>query len=173
MRNPVKFKKNESFTGNGKHGHVGNYYNWPAAIASNNSVSYNANTLSDITTNPQNSICPSGWRLSTISGASDTDGSTSEFRRLVTLYGNTADDDKALTASPLWFVRGGHVTPSSLNYSGADSLYWSSTVYSSRHAYSLDFYSSGVSPASVDYRSSGGVSALYRALVLSSSLQLP
>ena len=141
-----KFSTNE-YTGNGKHGHVGNYYNWSATIASNNSASYNASTLADITTNPQNSICPAGWRLPTISNASDTDGSTNEFRRLVTLYGNTTSNDKALTASPLWFVRGGYVGGSSLDNSGNRGYYWSSTVYDSYGAYSLYFYSSSVVPA--------------------------
>ena len=144
-----------AYTGNGKHGHVGNYYNWSATIASNNSASCNASTLADITTNPQNSICPSGWRLPTVSNASDTDGSTNEFRRLVTLYGNTTGNDKALTANPLWFVRGGLVDGSSLYGSGDYGYYWSSTVYDSSYAYSLYFRSGGVYPASHDGRVRG------------------
>ena len=144
------------YTGNGKHDHVGNYYNWSAAIASNNSTSYTANTRSNISNNPQNSICPAGWRLPTISNASDTDGSTNEFRRLVTLYGNTTDNDKALTASPLWFVRGGSVYGNSLRNSGNRGLYWSSTVYDNiAVAYTLNFYSSVVYPTDVNSRDAG------------------
>ena len=146
-----KFSTSE-YTGNGKHGHVGNYYNWPATIASNNSSSYNAYTLADITTNPQNSICPSGWRLPTVSNASDTEN---EFRRLVTLYGNTTGNDKALTAAPLWFVRGGYVYGSSLYDSGYGGDYWSSTVYDSSYAYFLYFYSGGGSPAYYGSRHNG------------------
>ena len=41
-----------------KHYHAGNYYNWTAAIASNNSSS-----LTTQYTNAPNSICPKGWRL--------------------------------------------------------------------------------------------------------------
>ena len=149
-----KFSTSE-YTGNGKHGHVGNYYNWSATIASNNSTGYNASTLADITTNPQNSICPSGWRLPTVSNASDTDGSTNEFRRLVTLYGNTTSNDKALTASPLWFVRGGIVYSSGPGGSGYTGYYWSSTVGRSYDAYFLVFNSSGVLPANYGYRNGG------------------
>ena len=132
------------YTGNGKHGHVGNYYNWSAAIASNNSTSYNASTLADITANPQNSICPSGWRLPTVSNASDMDGSTNEFGRLVSMHGNFIGSDRTLTASPLWFIRGGAVGGRSLGYSGKDGYYWSSTVYGGGYAYSLSFYSSNI-----------------------------
>ena len=149
-----KFSTSE-YAGNGKHGHVGNYYNWTATIASNNSTSYNASTIADITTNPQNSICPAGWRLPTVSNTSDTDGSTNEFRRLVTLYGNTTGNDKALTAAPLWFVRGGNVNSSSLNGSGYGGYCWSSTVYNSSYAYNLNFDSSGVSPANYNSRYNG------------------
>ena len=146
-----KFSTSE-YVGNGKHGHVGNYYNWSATIASNNSSSYNTSTLADITTNPQNSICPSGWRLPTVSNASDTDGSTNEFRRLVTLYGNITGNDKALTAAPLWFVRGGAVYSRSLYDSGFSGRYWSSTVYSSDCAYDLYFYPNHVDFAYSNYR---------------------
>ena len=147
-----KFSMSE-YTGNGKHGHVGNYYNWSATIANNYSSSYRASTLADITTNPQNSICPAGWRLPTVSNTSDTDGSTNEFRRLVTLYGT--GNDKALTASPLWFVRGGNVYSGSLSNSGYLGCYWSSTVLSSSSAYYLYFNSSYVNPASNGYRYNG------------------
>ena len=143
------------YIGNGKHGHVGNYYNWSAIIASNDSSSYNTSTYEDITGNPQNSICPSGWRLPTISNASNADGSTNEFRRLVVLYGNTIYDDKALTASPVWFVRGGLVYSSSLSYSGNIGYYWSSTVITSNYAYYLIFFSGNVGPENTYFRSYG------------------
>lgn len=145
LGDPAKFKKNESFYDNGTHGHVGNYYNWTAAIASNYS-NYNASTYSDTTGNPQNSICPTGWRLPTISDANDTAGSTNEFQRLITLYGNNSTDDKALTASPLWFVRGGFINYDRLGDSGYDGNYWSSTVKSTYNAYYLYFSSSSISP---------------------------
>ena len=147
-----KFSTNE-YIGNGKHGHVGNSYNWSAAIASNDSSGYNTSTLTSIDNNPQNSICPAGWRLPTISDAADVDGSTNEFRRLATLYVNATGNDKALTASPLWFVRGGAVNGSSMTGQGQTGGYWSSTVYGREVAYRLSFNHSDVDSATASYRS--------------------
>ncbi len=41
----------------GTHGHVGNYYNWAAAIATNDASDYIGNQTANT------SICPKGWRL--------------------------------------------------------------------------------------------------------------
>ena len=144
------------YTGNGTHGHVGNYYNWTAAIASNDSSSYNTSTYSDISRNPQNSVCPAGWRLPTVSSISNTD----EFTRINTLYGNTLGDDRVLTADPVWFVRGGYAGYSSgignLNSSGYGGYYWSSTVGGNNSAHDLYFSSSNVAPAGHDNQRNGG-----------------
>ena len=115
------------YSGNGLHGHVGNYYNWTAAIASNDSSSYSSSTYSDTSNNPQNSICPAGWRLPTISSDDNVQWSTNEFERLNSLYTNSSRDDKAFTASPLWFVRGGSEN-GPLSRAGYQGYYHSSTV---------------------------------------------
>lgn len=89
------------------HESLGSYYNWTTAIASNNSTSKSSSTLNNITNNPQNSICPKGWRLPTISNqASTLPGSTNEFGRLNQLYNDgitsgTGSGTK-LMKSPLW-----------------------------------------------------------------------
>ena len=65
------------------HESIGNYYNWTAAIASNDSSSLTSDASGNISNNPQNSICPKGWRLPTTSNQSNTTpGSTNEFARL-------------------------------------------------------------------------------------------
>ena len=135
------------YPGNGTHGHVGNYYNWSAAVASNDTSGYTTDTHSDIANNPQNSICPAGWRLPTVSSQGNVDGSANEFARLNGLYGNNTSTDQHITASPLYFVRGGYVYSGSLYDSGGDGLYWSSTVINSGGAYYLGFLSGNVSPA--------------------------
>ena len=144
----------DPYTGNGTHGHVGNYYNWSAAIASNDSSSYNASTLSNISNNPQNSICPANWRLPT-TYATATD-SKNEFRYLLDKYSayvtSGSERDKTMTADPLYFVRGGNVNSSSLYDSGSGGGYWSSTVNGSNRAYYLDFYSGSILPAYSYYR---------------------
>ena len=137
---------------------LGNYYNWSAAIASNNSSSLTQDTISNISDNPKNSICPKGWRLPTISSQSAGDtSSTNEFAKLNYLYNNdkiSGDNsnpaDTGLINSPLWFMKSGYVA----SYPGLGGLqteanYWSSTVYDSSKAYRLLFRSDKVDTAYV------------------------
>ena len=135
-----------SYTVNGEHGHLGNYYNWSAAVAMNDTSAYTTSTQSDITANPQNSVCPAGWRLPTISSASSsTAGSTNEFMRLNYIYNDgSTSNSKAMEGSPLFFSRGGYVG-GSLSNSGNRGSYWSSTVHNSDRAYTLGFYATSVS----------------------------
>ena len=125
------------------HASLGNYYNWTATIASNNSSSLTQDTLSDISKNPKNSICPKGWRLPTISSVADKD----EFRKLNNTYNNgSTSSDASLITSPLWFVRSGNVNSINLLSFGARGDYLSSTVNSSL-TYTLRFSSDSVNPA--------------------------
>ena len=141
----------EPFAENGMHGHLGNYYNWSAAIATNDSSSLTANTHSDITKNPNNSICPKGWRLT----RSASDASRNDFSYLRAQYSNS---NTYMLYSPLWLVRSGYISNSGsgLNYSGNYVRYWSSTVESASTAYSLgirsdDFYPHNTSSRSVGF----------------------
>ena len=133
---------------------VGNYYNWSAAIASDDSSSLTSSTYGstsdpDATNrNPQNSICPKGWRLPTISYKGNVINSTSEFARVNGLYNDgITNNDKNLIGSPLWFVRSGGVNNGGFYNPGSEALYWSSTVYSASNAYYLDFAAANVYPA--------------------------
>ena len=139
--NPYSANKTDS-TETG-HASLGNYYNWTAAIASNNSSSFIQDTLSNITNNPKNSICPKGWRLPTISNQSaNIIGSTNEFSRLNLLYNDgLANTDAGLIVSPLWFVRSGYIPSnrSLLSDVGIEGLYRSSTIGGSGSSYSIDF----------------------------------
>ena len=102
----------------------GNYYNWTAAIASNDSSSITASTYNNTKANPQNSICPKGWRLPTISSIAVNN----EFRNLINNYEN-------YLVSPLWLVRSGYAQWGDIYESGANAIYWSSTVYNKGYAY--------------------------------------
>ena len=143
------------------HYHAGNYYNYTAAIASNESSGISTGTAI-----ASNSICPRGWRLPY---ASTTDNSYNEFGRLFynsayNITNNIAGSGNvgyktggfnALRTSPLWFVRSGYIDNGTLSVSAADGIYWSSTVASSTNAYYLSFNSRGISPANSYYRNSG------------------
>ncbi len=146
--NPYSANKTDSTETS--HASLGNYYNWTAAIASNNSSSLAQKTLDNITKNPQNSICPKGWRLPTISSQSETlTSSTNEFARLNYLYNNNyTDNSERLAIAPLQFSKAGYIendkTVHGINSGG---LYWSSTNENRNTAYYLFFYNTGVQTA--------------------------
>ena len=150
------------------HYKIGNYYNFTAANAMNDSSAFAA----QYTVMP-NSICPKGWRLP----KGITEGGTviSEFNKMLKAQGVTNGEDLAgstntgYTANgfnmirttgahgdPLYFVRSGHVSSTTLYYAQSAGDYWSSTVTApGTNGYYLNFYSSGVSPANQDYRRGG------------------
>ena len=147
-------------TNSNKHLSVGNYYNWSAAIASNGSSSLSDSTYNNVNLNPQNSICPKGWRLPTIANPTGSDAysrpnSRGEFGRLNYLYNGGGSTDPKLISTPLWFVRSGGVFSGILNNPGSEAFYWSSTVSSSNYAYDLSFSATSVGPAN-NYGGKGG-----------------
>ena len=140
---------------------VGNYYNWSAAIASNNSTNIGS-TVGEIASN---SICPKGWRLP---NASQTDNIYNEFGRM--LYqaeitakvsagndsvGYTTGGFNKLRSNPYYFVRSGDIYGGTLSNPGANGYYWSSTVSSSTSAYPLYFNGADIYPARNGNRCSG------------------
>lgn len=128
------------------HGYTGNYYNWSAAVASNNSGSYNSG-------NAPNSICPAGWRLP---NTASTEGGY-EFSKLLYAYGITTDDkntsgyatggNNKITSSPLYFVKSGYISNGALKDRPYGGRYWSNSVLSSSLSLRLDFDSNSVTPS--------------------------
>ena len=129
------------YDGIGTHGHVGNYYNWSAAIASDNSGSLDYNTYDNVANNPKNSICPKNWRLPTTSShVYDIQNSTNEFLRLRLLYNsNSSRNDSGLIIAPVYFARFGRTGNYSSNLvnPGSSNFYYSSTIYGNARAYSF------------------------------------
>ncbi|MBQ1373504.1 hypothetical protein IIY66_01720, partial [Candidatus Saccharibacteria bacterium] len=112
------------------HYHVGNYYNWTAAVAMNNSRSYAA-----IQKDVNQSICPAGWRLPTYSG-------DKSYQNLVNTQGFTAGTGGNIQNAPTYFVYGGYWNGSSSGV-GYYGLYWSSVTDNSAESYRFRFYASG------------------------------
>ena len=143
---------------NGTHGHVGNYYNWSAAVASNDTSGYTTG-YSDMSNNPQNSICPAGWRLPTVTSNSPNGrnaGSKDEFTRLAYLYsghsgssGMTIGDSTGMEATPLYFVRSGYYHYG-VSYSGANSEYLSSVMRTNYYIYIYESSSGRMVPGSAN-----------------------
>ena len=129
-----------------KHYHAGNYYNWSAAIASNDSTNISASG-----TKATNSICPKDWRLPVAT-------SPREFGNLLYAYdavtsnsgGYATNGLNIMRSTPLFFVRSGYVNGGSLSNRASHGDYWSSQAYSSTLAYYLDFDSSDI------YSANGG-----------------
>lgn len=121
-----------------QHSHLGNYYNWPAAAATNDaSTAQNGSTWS-------NSVCPKNWDLpangkyTTLMTAQGVFSSGSSYA--------TGGFNKLRTA-PLYFQRFGRVDSGSLNSLGSYGNYWSSTGNNSTYSYYLIFYDSIISPS--------------------------
>lgn len=120
-----------SATSGGTHYHIGNYYNWTAAVAMNDSSSYTTQY-----TDVNQSICPAGWRLPTYSD-------NKSYQNLVSMQSLTAGTSGNIQNSPVYFVYGGGWSGStrSVGYSG---YYWSSSVVgNSNIAYRLSFNADG------------------------------
>lgn len=145
----------------------GNYYNWPAAIASTNKYStYSGANGSDAA---GTSICPSGWELplgylSTgditqgISDAANRVGGFSYLDRMMGGTGNAQSSTEGATQSIKWrtfpnnMVFSGNFNNSSAYSRGVNGAYWTrSAFYAQNHshdAYRSTFSSEGVNPGS-------------------------
>ncbi len=127
-----------------QHMHLGNYYNWTSAVATNNTGGYNSGTLA-------NSICPKNWDLPAngkYSTLLSTEGVTTNYN---------PDGFLKIRTSPLYFVRLGRVNGGSLSFSANFGYYWSGTVNGANWAYLLSFGSSDASPSyGNDDRYNGG-----------------
>ena len=140
------------------HYHAGNYYNWSAAVASNNTSS-----MATGYSNAPGSICPAGWRLPIARDSANTAASREWNALLVTEgimtnptgSGYATDGFNNIRISPLWLARSGYVGNGSLYGTGGSGYYWSSTVYGSGYAYQLHFYSDAVNPATYNRRNNG------------------
>ena len=141
------------------HYHAGNYYNWSAAVANNNTAE-----ITEPYVNVETSICPAGWRLpknrnnaesvtegnEQITQISSYDGILGEYIPYGPpggFYNYLEGGFNAIRSNPLWLARSGSVDDGSLYDTGYYGRYWSSTVSSSSSAYQLYFNSGNVAPA--------------------------
>lgn len=127
-----------------RHYHVGNYYNYTATVASNNTNGFN--TQYD---NAENSICPKGWRLPI---AINSEQTIYEFGKLLFDSGITtgvssssynSNGFRNIRKAPLWFVCSGKFYDKTLTRATSYGYYQSSTVYSANDTRSLIFGSDG------------------------------
>lgn len=144
------------------HYHVGNYYNFAAAVASNtveNATLSNRSMMG-------NSICPAGWRLpqGQTSSSSTSVGYYSEINYLWyaedategfttstsnAVYGT--DGFSIIRTAPLYTTRAGHRNNTNANatYKLSYGYYWTNTNYNAtNYSYAPYFNSTGLYPGS-------------------------
>ncbi len=112
------------------HGLIGNYYNWTAAIASNNSTNLIESTFNNVSNNPHNSICPKGWRLPIVTEYSNYYSGDNDFANLKYYYRNSP-------TSPIWFNKSGLIVSGDTKQFGLIGFYQSSTLNGDKSAYYL------------------------------------
>ena len=141
------------------HGY-GNYYNWPAAMASTNYYDnyYNANNNEQSNSDSAiTSICPKGWQLP-LGYQSDGTNRVGGFSYLDMRMGGTGqyqNDSSAPTGTtqsikwrsfPNNFVNSGLFTSDSGTFRGAAGDYWSRSARSSSESYSTRIARSYIYP---------------------------
>lgn len=143
------------------HYHVGNYYNWSAAVASNDTSSLATN----YTTAPD-SICPAGWRLpaGTTSATSTDPGYYSEINHTwineelaknyitstdtATYNPNNTTGWNNIRNNPMFMITAGYKNgTSTVSGIGSYGYYWTNTVYSNTNAYAPYISNTGLYPA--------------------------
>ena len=132
----------------GDHGLTGNYYNWSAAIASNNSAPLSADNIAGENRDATNSICPKGWRLPRIRNYVSYDVGENDFANLNFYYnGGKTNTSAGLMAAPVYFVLSGSTSG---GFSGRGH-YRSSTPRSPTGSYNLNMLGGSVNPSGWDF----------------------
>ncbi|MBR6505582.1 hypothetical protein IKT18_01950 [Candidatus Saccharibacteria bacterium] len=134
--------------------HLGNYYNWTAAVAMNNSSYYGDGAI------VEQSICPAGWTLPRVGHGNDSFYSLWEYYGFGDdgsyWYGEN-DELHALWMEPLFFVASGYYDDDlEISSLGSSGYFWSSYGLSDSEAYSAYYQlMSGAGSSSEDDREYG------------------
>ena len=147
----------------------GNYYTWPAAIASVIEYTSATATVDNKTSETAGtSLCPTGWQLPY--GNSTDNGATAKgFFYLDTRMGGTGTSlsTNAVTGdtmSTYWrqfpnnFVYSGYFNTASANDRSSNGTYWSSTAKNNYNSYGLYLHSSYLRPGTMGYVKFNGYS---------------
>ena len=124
-----------------RHALSGNYYNWAAAVASNN-----ANNA--ISSKFNNSICPKNWKLPT----------NNEYVSFYSQYNDKSGSNaNGLFDQPLFFIRSGRINNKEINDISSYGSYISSVSHNAEVAYTLLVSNNRVVPNNVGtYKYYGG-----------------
>ena len=144
--------------------HLGNYYNWAAAIASNDASIYGYSTgdtdMPFINLETNQSICPAGWTLPYANYNNNMNQPEGDFVDLWAEYGwtnnNGFSDISTIWSAPLYFAPTGGFH-GNFGDAGLGGYFWSSVAYDDDDARCAVFgVGDGANPASYyDYRQAG------------------
>ena len=126
-----------------QHVHSGNYYNWSATSASNNTGLAPKGYIA------ANSICPKKWSLP----ANGQYGAMMQSQEIWTGSGINyfADGYLKIRTTPLYFTQSSYINSTAFDASGGNGLYWSRTVTDAGRALYLIFTSDSITPAGTSY----------------------
>ena len=144
-----------------EHYQIGNYYNWSAAIADNNSSEF----VNDYQMAP-NSVCPAGWKLPHGLELNDEAIVAADYNTLLFLGGITLNIDlegnvrtqyssngfTAINSAPYYFARSSSIHSSGLYDFGWEGYYWTSTAKTDETAYCLLYNEREIMPAQNNLR---------------------
>ena len=115
-----------------QHTHFGNYYNWPAAVASNNTTGASGSQA--------NSICPKNWNLP----ASGEYNTMLSAQGIITNY--NPNGFRKIRTIPLYFSLFGRIGGGSLVFLGSYGYYWLNMGDGTNSARGLVFNSTNITP---------------------------
>ena len=146
--NTIPYSASKTDNTETEHSSLGNWYNWTAAIASNDSIM--------ITNSTNNSICPSGWKLP---NASDKEiGNLLADYDIISTNTSTTylpNGFSKMIIAPLYFLQSGSIRGRQLLTSEGYGSIWSNMANGSSDAYNLDFNSTNIRPANSGSREFG------------------
>ena len=119
------------------HYHIGNYYNWSAAVASNDT-----SELVDNYGNAPNSICPRGWKLPNRTNSNNELIDLLFSQKIIqnktsSPYTYNQNGFNAIRIAPLYFTRAGNIINHNLSGPKLTGYYWTSAA---RTTNALAFY---------------------------------
>ena len=125
------------------HYHAGNYYNWSAAVASNNTTA-----SIEPQSNANNSICSKNWRLPQNNPAND-------FDNIFIVYNIKSSNVSDVQLAPIYLAKSGDIDGKLNARQGTRGGYWTSTIYNNNGAYRPVFQPRSFSTFSYGWRGYG------------------
>ena len=125
------------------HYHAGNYYNWSAAVANNDT-----SNLVEQYENAPNSVCPTNWRLPISTNQNKELEALLTDQNIIKQYGFYEDGGfNFIRKNPVYFARAGYIRPANpaeLAHTSFRGYYMTSTVWNNIQTVTFAFFNNRV-----------------------------